>query len=229
MIKLFTHLFFPSLCQACDNILVENEDVICTSCRHHLPTVSNFFLTQYLQIDLLFDIELKTIFSLFYFQKGGLVQKLLHNLKYKNQQCIGVVMGKWLGEKIKCSNQLFGIDLVVLVPLHPKRQKKRGYNQVSLFAYEISKALNVPYCDNVLKKIKHTKTQVFQSKSERWFSVKQSFELACHEVISNKNLLLVDDIITTGATMKACILALNQGHPKSINLASIAIADGLFR
>ena len=120
------------------------------------------------------------------------------------------------------------VDLVIPVPVHSKRLKKRGYNQVSAFAKEIAKSLGADYIENVLTKVVHNKTQVFQSKKERWRSVQHSFKLTNPGCVLNKNMLLVDDLITTGSTVKACVQNLNKGKPKSISLATIAITDTVF-
>lgn len=229
MIKLITDLFFPPLCQACENVLGDNEFIICTNCRHHLPIVSTRFNTSDLQIEFLEDFQIKAFSALFYFQKGSLVQKLLHNLKYNNQQIIGVVLGEWLGEQLRGQSSYQTINKVVPVPLHSKRLRQRGYNQVMAFANAIATALNCSCDGTVLKKVQNTKTQVFQSKSDRWRSVQHSFELTNPEVIFHKNILLVDDIITTGATLNACAKVLLEGRPKSISVVCIAIPGTAFR
>lgn len=229
MFKLITDLFFPPLCQACENVLGDNEFVICTNCRHYLPTVSTRFNVSDLKIELLEDFQIKTFSTLFYFQKGSLVQQLLHNLKYNNQQIIGTVLGEWLGERLRGLSSFQSTNKVIPVPLHSKRLRQRGYNQVMAFAKAIAVALNCSCDETVLQKVRNTKTQVFQSKSDRWKSIQNSFELTNPEVISHKNVLLVDDIITTGATLNACAKVLLEGRPKSISVACIAIPGTAFR
>ncbi len=229
MFKLILDLCFPPLCQACNTVLSDNELVICTACRHHLPLAFPFGLDRELQPKVLQGIELQDVYSLFFFQKGGLVQQLLHHLKYKNQQKIGIVLGQWLGSEMATLNHAVGIDLVTPVPIHPKRLKQRGYNQVEKFAKEVALQIGVKFQDGILTKMKHTKTQVFQSKLQRWKSVQHSFALVNSEAIRGKRVLLVDDIITTGATINACVGTLQKGQPKSIAVASIAIAAGGFR
>lgn len=229
MFKLISDLFFPLLCQACEKVLGDNEIVICTTCRHHLPIVPARIKASDLQIEFLEGVQIKTFFALFYFKKSSLVQKLLHNLKYNNQEIIGTVLGEWLGAQLKGHSSYQYVDKVLPVPLHSKRLRQRGYNQVMAFAKAIALALNYSCDETVLKKVQNTKTQVFQSKSDRWKSVQHSFELTNPEVVFRKNILLVDDIITTGATLNACAKVLLEARPKSISVVCIAIPATVFR
>lgn len=229
MLKLILDLCFPPLCQACNKVLGDNELMICTACRHHLPMAFESSLEHKFQHEVLQGIELQNIYVLFFFQKRGLVQQLLHHIKYKNQQKTGIVLGQWLGSYMLTSSYFRAIDVVTPVPIHRKRLKQRGYNQVEQFAKEIALHIGANFNDGILKKIKHTKTQVFQSKTERWKSVQYSFKLIDSTTIVGQNILLVDDIITTGATIKACYQTLQSGQPKSISVAAIAIAGEEFR
>jgi ComF family protein len=167
--------------------------------------------------------------ALFYFQKNSRVQNLLHNLKYKNKQSIGTTIGIWLGMEMKASMRFENIDLIVPVPSHKKRIRKRGYNQVLSFAQAIANVLEIPCDDSVLIKIKNTKTQVFQTKEQRWSSVVHSFKLNSKNSIYKKHILIVDDLITTGSTIEACAKVLINGGVKSLSLATIAIASSMFR
>ena len=229
MLKLLTDLFFPNICPGCANILMDNELVICVACRHHLPlTHYHFKAPEEMKNTLIIRDTFKGATALFYFHKKGKVQQILKHLKYKNQQKIGTVLGQWLGAELKQCSAFMAVDLVIPVPVHSKRLKKRGYNQVSAFAKEIAKSLGADYIENVLTKVVHNETQVFQSKKERWRSVQHSFKLTNPGCVLNKNMLLVDDLITTGSTVKACVQNLNKGKPKSISLATIAITDTVF-
>jgi len=223
-------LFFPPQCQACRAILKDNEFEICVACRHQLP-VTNYHFQQDHPLNHLFfgRIQFNASTSLFYFQKHSRVQKLLHNLKYKQQKSVGVTLGLWLGTEMKISMRFDKIDIIVPVPTHKKRLKKRGYNQVMPFASAIAKVFDIPCDDTVLTKIKHTKTQVFQAKEERWNSVVNSFQLDKKDKIVGKHILLVDDLITTGATVEACSKVLLDAGAKHLSLATIAIASSIFR
>jgi ComF family protein len=223
-------LFFPPQCQACASILKDNEFQICVACRHQLPVTNYHFQEDHPLQHLFFGrIYFVSSISLFYFQKHSRVQKLLHNLKYKQQKSVGTTLGLWLGREMKASKRFDKIDLVVPVPTHKKRLKKRGYNQVLPFASAIAKVFGVLCDDTILVKIKHTKTQVFQTKEERWKSVVNSFQLVKKDKIIGKHILLVDDLITTGATIEACSKVLLDAGSKHLSLATIAIASSVFR
>jgi len=223
-------LFFPSQCQACSSILTDYTTDICVNCRHQLP-LTNYHFQEDCPLHHLFygRIDFVSATSLFYFEKSGLVQKLLHQLKYKRQKSVGTILGTWLGIEMKNSKHFNEIDLVVPVPTHKKRLKKRGYNQVLPFAEAIAKVFDIP-CDNtILIKKKHTKTQVFQTKEQRWKSVAQTFEIAKKETVIGQHILLVDDLITTGATVEACAKVLCHAGLKDLSLATIAITSSTFR
>jgi len=223
-------LFFPPQCQACSSVLRDHELEICVDCRHHLPLTNYHFQKDQPLARLFFGrIHFVAATSLFYFEKNSRVQSLLHKLKYKRQKSIGITLGTWLALEMKDSNRFHSIDLVVPVPLHKKRLKERGYNQVFPFAKAIANVFAVPYEDSVLIKTKHVKTQVFQTKAERWKSVKHSFEINNKTLVIGKHVLLVDDLITTGSTIEACAVVLMNAEAKQLSLATIAIASSMFR
>jgi ComF family protein len=223
-------LFFPPSCLACSNTLHDNEVVICVECRHHLP-LTNYHFNEDRPLNRLFfgRVQFVDATALFFFHKNSRVQKLLHHLKYNNQQSLGTILGTWLGLELKASMRFENIDLIVPVPSHKKRIKKRGYNQVVPFAKAIANVLNIPSDDSILIKIKNTKTQVFQTKEQRWKSVAHCFKLNKKELIYKKHILIVDDLITTGSTIESCSKALLDGCVKSLSLAAIAITSSMFR
>jgi ComF family protein len=228
MIKDFVNLLFPQLCFACSSILSDNEKDICIECRHNLP-VTNFHSIKDNVVTKVFygRVVLQHATSLLWFQKKGLVQQLLHNLKYRGHENIGKILGQWLGYELKNSPYYKNIDLVIPVPLHKAKMKKRGYNQVSKFGQEISKILNAEYNEDILVKIADTKTQVFKSRLGRWDNSKTVFTADKNAYIDGKHVLLVDDIITTGATIESCANALYNAHVNKeikLSVASIAIA-----
>jgi ComF family protein len=218
------NLFFPKLCRGCDNELLANEIEICTFCRHQLP------LTAFHQNG---SDELQKIFygrvpvlnatTLLYFQKNGLTQKFVHALKYKGAVNIGNEFGKWLGEELKLIDSYKTIEAVVPVPLHKKKLRQRGYNQVEGFGKEIAKALSVDYIDDVLIKITPTISQVFKERVSRIFSQQEVFTTQNEQKIKGKHLLVVDDIITSGATLESCASKLLRTEGVKLSFAAIAI------
>lgn len=225
MLKPLVNLFFPKVCYACLNPLGDNEDTICLDCRHNLPVTNFHFDNNDTVAKVLYGrakIEHGT--ALFRFEKKGIVQKLIHNLKYRDHEEIGFLLGNWLGNELKTVENYKDIDVVIPVPLHEKKLKKRGYNQVAKFGQQIAEALNADYKDEVLVKITNTKSQTTKSRFSRWLNTDELFALKNMETIDHKHILLVDDIITTGATLEACISVLSQVKNVKISVATMAIA-----
>lgn len=230
MLSSLINLFFPKTCHACNTILTDNELGICVVCRHELP-LTNYHFERPETVKKIFygRVRLEAATPLFYFHKSGRVQQLLHHLKYNGKEDIGRIFGNWLGAELLESPYFESIDVVIPVPVHFKKLKQRGYNQVALFAQQIAKVLNVSYLDDVLLKSRNTKTQVFQSREARFQSVAHSFYVQNINRIENKHILLVDDIITTGATIEASALVLNPEKKMQLSVATIAITHSIFR
>ncbi len=225
MPKSILNLFFPKVCYACHNLLHDNEATICIDCRHDLPVTNFHFDDNHAIKKVLYGrATIKNGTALFRFEKKGLVQQLIHGLKYKGYEHIGFVLGNWLGGELKTIKEYQSIDVVIPVPLHKKKLKKRGYNQVSKFGQQIAKALNADYKEDVLIKITNTKSQTTKGRFSRWTNTDELFALKNMTAIDNKHILLVDDIITTGATLEACILVLNHAKNIKISIATMAIA-----
>lgn len=225
MIKNLVNLFFPKVCYACHNQLSDNEESICLDCRHDLP-VTNFHFDNNESVNkvLYGRAKIENGTALFRFEKKSNVQRLIHNLKYKGHEHIGFVLGNWLGGELKSIKAYQNIDAVIPVPIHKNKLKKRGYNQVTKFGQQIAEALNAKYLDNVLIKISNTKSQTNKRRFARWNSGDELFALKNISEIENKHILVVDDIITTGATLEACISVLNTTEHIKISVATMAIA-----
>jgi len=225
MLKSIINLFFPKVCYACHNLLNDNEDTICMNCRHDLPITNFHFDNNDSVAKVLYGrAKIENGTALFRFEKKGNVQRLIHNLKYKDHEHIGFVLGNWLGGELKTLESYKNIDVVIPVPLHKNKLKKRGYNQVALFGQQVAEALNADYLDDVLVKVTNTKSQVNKKRLARWTNSDELFTLKNIEAIDNKHILVVDDIITTGATLEACISILNQAKNIKISIATMAIA-----
>ena len=225
MIQSLVNLFFPKTCYACLNLLEDNQDTICINCRHDLPVTNFHFNDDDTVLKVFYGrVKVENATALFRFEKKGTVQQLIHGLKYKGYEKIGYLLGDWLGGELKTIKHYNTIDLIIPVPLHKRKLKKRGYNQVSKFGKQIAEALNAKYIDDVLLKITNTKSQVNKRRFARWNESDELFTLQNKNAIENKHILLVDDIITTGATLEACINALNQANNIKISIAVMAIA-----
>ncbi len=173
--------------------------------------------------DIFKEYKISLATALFNFEKHTEVQELIHNLKYRNQKKIGKVIGHWHGAKLALDTNFCHVDVVLPVPIHKKKLKQRGYNQVSSYGTILAKKLNADFNESILKKVIHTKTQAKQTRQERFENMFNSMELADATSLKNKHILLVDDVITTGATMKACIECLKEIEGIKISVAAIAV------
>ena len=216
------NLLFPKICSGCQGPLNTGETVLCLTCVHSLP-VASFHKTgsHFLHDKFYGRIALRNATALIYFQKRGITQQLLHNLKYRGQKEISSFFGQWMGAELAEAPQFQDVEVVIPVPLHKQKLKKRGFNQVEGFGKEIAQALKVPYRDDILVKISKTGSQVFKTRILR-FESEEVFFAQNLEEIQNKHVLLVDDIITTGATLEKCALQLLKGDNVTISIATIA-------
>lgn len=218
-------LLFPKVCFACNKLLHDNEHYACTNCRHELPVTNFHFNNDDSVKKVLYgrvQVELAT--ALLRFEKKGVTQNLLHNLKYKGYEDIGHFLGAWLGAELKTLPTYQTIDMVIPVPLHKKKQHKRGFNQVTKFGQAIAKNLDAKYVDDVLIKTSNTSSQVTKNRWTRWLSNTEIFQAVNTDKIQNKHILIVDDIITTGATLEACANILRKSSTIKISIATMAIA-----
>ncbi len=205
MFQSILNLFFPKACSGCDSILLTNENVICTECRHNLP-LTNFHKYPNNEAFLKFygRLEIQFASALLYFQKNGIVQELIHKLKYKGHQEIGEIIGFWYAEELKNIEILKFVDYIIPVPIHKKRLNQRGYNQVTTFGKALSESLNIPVLNLILVRDKYTKSQTKKNILGRNEVVDQIFSITSIENYQNKHFLLIDDVITTGATLESC-------------------------
>lgn len=216
------NLLFPKVCSGCKGLLVKGEDVLCGKCIHALPMAAFHKTGSEMLKDKFYGRFLvENATALVQFQKRGLTQELLHNLKYRGRQEISTFFGKWLGAELAEIDSYKSIEMVIPVPLHKQKLKKRGFNQVEGFGKEVALALNVAYCDDILIKISKTGSQAFKTRILR-FEAEEEFSIQNLENIKNKHLLLVDDIITTGATLEKCALQLLKAENVKISIATIA-------
>lgn len=220
------NIFYPNVCQACETVLTTNENVVCSQCLFSLPT-TNSLMNNAINVEKVFfgRIKIEHATALLLYNKKGITQKLIHNLKYKGNQEIGVFLGDWLGKEMQVSKIFENIDFIVPVPLHKKKFKKRGYNQVEKFGIQLSIHLQKPYVDGVLIKKEKSTTQSKKTRLDRWKNMEELFFLDDHSFFENKHILLIDDIITTGATIESCANELFKANKIKISIAVMAITE----
>lgn len=205
MFKNLLNLFFPKACAGCNSFLLENELVICTACRHEIPLTNHHLMVNNEFVSRFYGrIPLEFGAALFYFHKKGILQEMIHKLKYKGHQEIGEVIGYWYGEELKSVVLLNSVDCVIPVPLHKKRFRKRGYNQTTKFGKALAEVLQIEFNDQILKRALYSSTQVRKNILQRSAVIESTFVINFNESMHNKHFLLVDDVITTGATLESC-------------------------
>ena len=222
----FVSLFFPDYCLGCSRSLVKGEEVLCTFCLNELPK-TNDYLNEENRVAQKFKgrILLKHAWASFKFRKEGIIQRLLHQLKYRNQPEIGLRLGKIFGGEICSAGFQKEFDLIIPVPLHKTKLRKRGYNQSTKFAEGISSVTEIPVLDQISIKLVQTETQTKKNRRDRWENVKQSFDIVSPQPILDKRILLVDDVVTTGATLEACGKVLLEKGCKELSVGCIAEAQ----
>lgn len=225
VVEELTHYFYPNRCAVCHTKLLPKEMGVCLQCLYKLPKTNNFDeINNIGEVLLAGRFPFEGVASFAYFTKEGLLQSLIHELKYNNKPFIGNLLGSLFGEDLLESKFLQPIDVIVPVPLHPKKKIIRGYNQAEAFAQGISKATSIPVSVGELIRVINNPTQTKRSKTERWENVKGIFEVVSTQAFQNKHVLLVDDVITTGSTLEACANALLECSHVEISLATIGEA-----
>jgi len=221
----FLSLIYPRSCVCCSKLLLKDEEFICNYCFVNLPK-SNFHKEPDSELDRVFEgrFPLKKAGSYLIFEKSGKVQKILHSIKYQRNQELAVKIGQWYGDLLKENESIAKSDIIIPVPLHYKKLKERGFNQSEAFANGLSQSLNIPVSVNNLVRIEYTSTQTRKSKIERWENVNGVFEVKHPVQLKNKKVLLVDDVITTGATLEACYKALEIAEIDKLGIVSLAYA-----
>lgn len=219
----FVSLFFPRLCIHCDAPLPKGLKDICLQCQYNLPKTENFKkgVPKYQEK---FDgiLTIKAVFVYGHFVKGGVMQAILHELKYNHNPEIGIQIGRWFGKNLADAGWKNSFDLLIPVPLHDKKLQKRGYNQALAIAKGLQQGLETPVIEEVLYRTRNTTSQTRKKKLTRILDMEGVFEIQSTADLTHKNILLIDDVITTGSTLLACAEQLQKANPKSISIAALA-------
>ncbi len=224
LLESLINLFYPNLCVLCEFRTHSKEELFCMNCQYHVhPTGMYLYRDNEFTDHFQSRIDIVHGVALYYYVKGGRIQKAIELLKYKNRPEIGLRFGRFLGTLLHQIPEYQSIDLIVPVPLHPQKKLRRGYNQSHLFACGISDALKVGVDEFFLKRLFDTSSQTQHNRLERGINMQSAFELNCKDG-RHKHILLVDDIMTTGATLEACGRVIQNHSDTRISMATIAIA-----
>ena len=199
-----THLFFPNVCHGCSSDLVNVQQLLCLQCLHRLP-YTNFHLHGGNPVEKIFWGRLPVMHAaaVFYLTKNSVLQQLLYQLKYNGKKEVGDYCGRLMGQCIK-DTPMGSVDALVPLPLFPKKERMRGYNQSTLLCEGIASVTGVPVWKDVLQRVTTTSTQTRKNRVERWQNMEGRFLAAGTAKLRDRHVLLVDDVITTGATLEAC-------------------------
>ena len=222
----FIDLLFPLLCLGCKRSLTTNEKILCTTCRINLPETGQHRQQPY-NLDLLNKFAGKAPIqfwlSYVYFNKAGIVQKLIHNIKYRGQKEAAKELATWYGNQLKVETSIIeNVDMFIGVPLHTSRMKQRGYNQADWIAEGLSDALDIPVRTDILIRREFKGSQTHKSQLDRWENVKTVFSVVNEEAVKDKNITVVDDVLTTGATIEACATELLKAGCRSVSVLTLA-------
>lgn len=216
--------FFPYCCEVCGRLLNEGETIMCSYCYLDLPR-TGFHLERENPVARLFwgRVKIDEACSWFYFNKGSSYQVLFHRLKYHGYGDIGVFMGKSFAAEI--SDTVFaGADLIIPVPLHPRKERKRGYNQSLLIAEGMQSILDIPLDSKSLIRSSFSDTQTRRNRFERFLNMQDKFSVKDKQNIQDKKILLIDDVVTTGSTLEACAQVLLDAGCRGVMVATLGVA-----
>ncbi|MCF8217962.1 MAG: ComF family protein [Bacteroidales bacterium] len=217
-------LVFPVYCENCGETLHKGEECLCSFCEYQLPQ-THFHLQTDNPVETIFwgRIPVFAAATFLHYQKGEMVQQLIHQLKYHGKGHIGVYLGRLFGQQLMQSQRFNDVNVIIPVPLHWKKKKLRGYNQSEKIAEGLEKSMNAVKDTQSLLRVTHSSTQTKKTRYERWENVKSIFQLSPESSkLENQHVLLVDDVITTGSTIESCFLKLTEINGIRISIVSLA-------
>ncbi|MHC1779947.1 MAG: ComF family protein [Bacteroidales bacterium] len=219
-------LFFPQVCPVCGRLLVGGEKIVCLSCLSDIP-FSYFWSWRDNPAELLLRerLEVETAVTLLLYRKESNWKEVIHNFKYSGDKASGRYLSSLLGKKIVESGCFSGVDILVPVPLHPLKKWKRGFNQASVIAREIGRQIGKPVVEDVLRRGRYSSTQTIKDRKGRKRSVEGAFFLKNPERFSERHILLVDDVLTTGATIEACGTQIYKAGGVTLSVATLAFVE----
>jgi len=223
----FWALLFPSICKGCGTVLGSSREVLCRSCESKLPKTS-FLDDPENPVAQMFwgRVPLENAVSLFYYRKGELLQNLIHQLKYHGGKETGLYLGRLAGKILNETKLIKGTDVLIPVPLHPRKQRIRGYNQSELLAQGISDIIGIKVETKAVIRTIHTESQTLRKRYERWQNVSNIFKIINYKQLIKKHIWILDDIVTTGSTIESLCHTLQEVPEVKMSVLTIGYASG---
>jgi len=226
MLPHLLNFFYPRTCISCGNVLLQHEHLFCLHCLYNLPETRYHEFEQSPLSQLFWGrVPVENVGSFLFYKKGDCVQKILHHLKYYGVKEAGAFLGKVYGSQLIKHEKWKKIDMIIPIPLHKKKEKKRGYNQSEWIAKGLSAGMQIPYNTNLLLRSEFTETQTKKSRFHRWENVKDVFQLTDLNALSHKHILLCDDVLTTGATLEAAVQKILAVPSTKVSVVTLATAQ----
>lgn len=221
----FLHFLFPHQCPGCGSDVVKKDKFLCWRCMQDLP-YTRFASLANNPVEKIFwgRIRIHSAMSLLYFAKNSIVQNIIHQFKYQNQQGLGVFLGNLMGIGLLESDRFSQVDYLVPLPLFSQKEQMRGYNQSELLCKGIHEVIPIPILSGVVQRESPTESQTRKHRTERWQNVAAAFTVSNPSALENKHILLIDDVVTTGSTLEACGLEILQYKNIQLSVATLAIA-----
>jgi ComF family protein len=217
-------LLFPNVCTGCGNDLPGNNSVLCFKCTEAMPETNfEWFAANPVEKKFWGRLPLQTATAQYYFTRESLMQHLMHQFKYRGNKELGWQLGRMMGQTIKQSGR-FEMDVLIPLPLFASKEKRRGFNQATVLCEGMAESLNIPVLNDVIIRSQHTDTQTKKGRIERWENMEGKFVVAKPELIAGRHIMLVDDVITTGATLEACGAALLDIKDVQLSIATLCYA-----
>ena len=219
----FTHLFFPHICEGCGTDVLNNDSILCAACNTQLPE-TEFIRDEGNPVEKKFygQLNIEAAGAAYYFTKDSLLQHLIKQLKYHGNKDVGYYLGRHLGKYLMQSPRFASVDALVPLPLNARKEKKRGYNQAAVIAEGIASIWPRPVLKTSMERLVFTETQTHKDRISRWQSMRDVFAVKDSRALENKNILLIDDIITTGATLESCAEKILRVPGTKIYIATLA-------
>ena len=217
------HVFFPHYCTGCGADFIRTDEFLCSKCNHQLP-YTRFLELEQNPVDKIFNgrLQIEAAGALCYFTKTGIMQHILVQLKYRNNKNAGYFLGRLLGHALKHSTRYQSIDLIIPMPLHPKKEYQRGYNQASVIGEGIRSVWNKPMITDAVIRLVYTRSQTKESRNSRWENMEGIFRVILPKLLLNKHILLIDDVVTTGASLEACGDAILEIPGTRLSIVTVA-------